>query len=144
MLTGWLSDRWIASGATPTLVRKTVIGGGLALSGILVGLACVGGPSYSVTALVLGVVFFGIAASTVWAVTQTLAGPQAAGRWTGFQNFIGNLAGVVAPTITGLVLDRTGQFYWAFAILTAVALAGSVCFVFVIGRIEPVKWRENL
>lgn len=140
-LTGWLSDRWIVSGATPTLVRKTVIGGGLALSGAFVGLAGAGG---SVVALVFGVIFFGVASSNIWAVTQTLAGPQAAGRWTGLQNFLGNLAGVVAPALTGFVLDRTGKFYWSFAIVTAVAFAGAASFVFVVGPIQPVLWRKDL
>jgi len=143
-LTGWFSDRRITKGSTPTVVRKTVIGGGLALAGVFVGLASVGGPSYSVGALILGVGFFGIANSSIWAVTQTLAGPQAAGRWTGFQNFIGNFAGVVAPALTGFVLDRTGQFYWAFVILTGVALAGAVCFVFVVGPVEQVVWHKRL
>jgi MFS family permease len=136
-LTGWLSDRRIASGATPTLVRKTVVGGGLALAGTFVGLAGVGG---SVVALILGVLFFGVASSNIWAITQTLAGPQAAGRWTGLQNFVGNLAGVVAPAVTGFVLDRTGQFYWSFAIVTAVAFTGAASFIFLVGPVAPVIW----
>jgi ACS family D-galactonate transporter-like MFS transporter len=143
-LTGWFSDRCIASGLTPTVVRKSVIGGGLALSGVFVGLASVGGSAYSVAALILGVGFFGIANSSIWAVTQTLAGPQAAGRWTGFQNFIGNFAGVVAPALTGFVLDRTGQFYWAFVILTGVAFTGATCFIFVVGPVQPVIWNKRL
>jgi ACS family D-galactonate transporter-like MFS transporter len=118
-------------GSTPTIVRKSVIGGGLALAGVFVGLASVGGSSYSVAALVLVDGFFGIANSSIWAVTETLAGPQAAGRWTWFQNFIGNFAGIVAPALTGFVLDRTGQFYWAFVILACVAFTGATCFVFV-------------
>ncbi len=93
--------------------------------------------------LLLAVISFGAAASNLWAITQTLAGPQAAGRWTGFQNFVGNLAGVVAPAITGLVLDRTGHFYWAFAILTAVALTGTMSWVFLVGPVEPVIWRKK-
>ena len=140
-LTGLLSDRWIVWGASPTLVRKTVIGGGLALAGAFVGLAGIGS---SVAALILGVIFFGVASSNIWAVTQTLAGPEAAGRWTGLQNFVGNLAGVVAPSVTGLVLDRTGKFYWAFAIVTAVAFAGAASFVFVVGPVEPVVWHKRL
>jgi ACS family D-galactonate transporter-like MFS transporter len=143
-LTGWLSDHCIAVGFTPTVVRKTVTGGGLALAGVFVGLASIGGPSYSLTALILGVIFFCIENSGIWAITQTLAGPQAAGRWTGFQNFIGNFAGVIAPSITGLVLHQTGHFYWAFAILTAVAFAGATSFICVVGRIEEVKWRKKL
>src|ERR1700687_1053911 len=123
-LSGWLSDRWIRAGQTPTRVRKTFVAGGMALAGISLGLAAVTGPALCVIMVVLGVIFFGASASTIWAITQPLAGPQAAGRWTGFQNFVGNLAGIVAPAVTGLVLDRTGQFYWPFAILTAIASAG--------------------
>jgi len=143
LLAGWLSDRWIVSGATPSRVRKTFTGGGLALAGIFVGLAVVGGPLYCVAALILGVIFFGVYCSNVWAITQTLAGPQAAGRWTGFQNFVGNLAGVVAPATTGFVLDRTGHFYWAFAILTVLALTGAASWVFLVGRVEPVVWQRK-
>jgi MFS family permease len=143
ILSGWLSDRWILSGASPTRVRKTFTGGGIALSGIFVGLNVVGGPFYCVAALILGVIFYGVCASNFWAITQTLAGPQAAGRWTGFQNFVANLAGIVAPSVTGFVLDRTGHFYWAFAILTAVALTGMASWVFLVGPIEEVVWRTR-
>ncbi len=141
-LSGWLSDRWIASGARPSLVRKTFVGGGLGLAGIFVGLTVVSGPAYSVAALILGLIFFGAFSSNLWAITQTLAGPRAAGRWTGFQNCIGNLAGVVAPALTGLVLERTGQFYWAFVIMAAVALAGAVSWFFLVGPVEPVVWHR--
>jgi MFS transporter, ACS family, D-galactonate transporter len=142
-LCGWLSDRWIMSGATPTLVRKTFTAGGLALAGIFVGLAAFGGKSNCIAALILGVTSFGISSSNIWAITQTLAGPEAAGRWTGYQNFVGNLSGIVAPTLTGFVLDRTGHFYWAFVILTFVALAGTACWIFVVGPVEQVVWRKT-
>jgi MFS family permease len=144
MLSGWLSDRWIMSGETPTRVRKTFTGGGLALAGIFLALSAVSGPIVCVAMLVLGVIFFGVCSSNIWAITQTLAGPQAAGQWTGFQNFVGNLAGVVAPAITGLVLDRTGHFYWAFAILTAVALTGTTSWFFLVGPVEQVAWHKQL
>ena len=143
-LAGWLSDRWIMSGGTPTRVRKTITGGGLAMAGIFVGLAATGGPFYCVAALILGVIFLGVYSSNVWAITQTLAGPQAAGRWTGFQNFIGNLAGVVAPALTGFVLDRTGHFYGAFAILAGVALTGTASWVFLVGPVQQVIWHKAL
>ena len=143
-LAGWLSDRWIMSGATPSRVRKTFTGGGLAFAGVFVGLSVVSGPLYCIVALILGVVFFAVCASNIWAITQTLAGPQAAGRWTGFQNFVGNLAGVVAPALTGFFLDRTGHFYWAFAILTAVALTGTVSWIFLVGPVEQVIWHKTL
>jgi MFS transporter, ACS family, D-galactonate transporter len=141
---GWLSDRWIASGATPTLVRKTFVGGGSALFAIFVGLAVVNGPGYCIAALLLGVIFFGVVASNVWSITQTLAGPKAAGRWAGVQCFFGNLSGIVAPAVTGFVLQRTGHFYWAFVIVTAVGLVGTASWFFVVGPVEQVIWRGKL
>jgi MFS transporter, ACS family, D-galactonate transporter len=143
-LSGWLSDRWIASGASPSLVRKTFVGGGTALAGIFIGLTAVIGPVYCIAALIAGVVSFGVSASNVWAITQTLAGRKAAGRWTGFQCCVGNLSGIVAPAVTGLVLQRTGHFYWAFVIVTAVAFTGAVSWFFLVGPVQQLIWRGKL
>ena len=76
-------------------------------------------------------------------MTQSLAGPRAAGKWTSFQNGFGNLAGVQAPSVTGFVVDRTGEFYLAFVLAAGFALAGAGMFVFGVGPIEPVKFRRT-
>jgi MFS family permease len=104
--------------------------------------ACVvAGPKLSILMLIMAAIGFGICCSNLWAITQTLAGPQAAGRWTGVQNFVGNLAGIVAPSLTGFVLDRTGEFFWPFVIAAAVCVAGAVCWVFVVGEVRAVQWK---
>jgi sugar phosphate permease len=64
----------------------------------------------------------------------------AAGRWTGMQNCVGNLSGIVAPALTGLVLQRAGQFFWPFAIAAGVCLLGALCYAFVLGPVEQVTW----
>jgi MFS transporter, ACS family, D-galactonate transporter len=143
-LTGLISDRFIAAGATPTRVRKTCMGVGMGFAPIIVVVALVPDRTTSMMFLLLACLSYGIYSSSHWATTQTVAGPLAAGKWSGLQNFIANLAGVVAPIITGLVVDRTGHFFWAFAIAGLVALAGAVVYVFVLGRIEPVDWRQQL
>jgi ACS family D-galactonate transporter-like MFS transporter len=143
-LSGWLADRWIAAGATPSLVRKMFTGGGIGVSGILLGMAAVSGPAVCVALVILGVVAFGVSASNIWAITQTLAGQRATGRWVGFQSFFGNMSGMVAPAVTGYVLQRTGQFYWAFLIVAAVAFAGAASWMFLVGRVEPVIWDRKL
>jgi len=84
---------------------------------------------------------FGLYTANVFAITQTLAGPRAAGKWTGMQNGFANLAGVVAPWLTGWVVQETGQFYWAFVVAAAIVLASAAMFVFGIGRIEQVEFR---
>lgn len=141
---GWLADRWIARGASPTLVRKTFCGGGMACSAAFLCLVTLGNPRHSVAALILAVMSYGVTASNLWAISQTLAGPAAAGRWVGFQNFFGNLSGVIAPAVTGFVVDRTGHFFWAFVITAAVCLGSSASWIFLVGRVEPVIWGARL
>ena len=58
----------------------------------------------------------------------------------GIQNFIANIAGVLAPLITGLVVETTGEFYWAFAIAAAVTLGGAFAFGLMIRRVAPLPW----
>jgi MFS-type transporter involved in bile tolerance (Atg22 family) len=78
--------------------------------------------------------------SNLWSVTQTLAGTATSGKWTGLQNFTGNLAGWIAPALIGVVVQRTGNFFWAFVITSAVTLLGAAAWVFVVGPVEPVLW----
>ena len=139
-IAGWLSDRWLAAGVTPSVVRKTFTGGGIGLSGIFLGLAVISGPRLCVALVILGIVAFGVSASNIWAITQTLAGQRATGRWVGFQSFFGNMSGMVAPAVTGYVLQRTGQFYWAFLIVACVAFASAASWILLVGRVEPVVW----
>jgi MFS family permease len=139
-LCGWLSDHWIAAGATPTRVRKTFTVGGLTLSTIILPVVMVESKELSMALLFLACIFFGMWSSNHWALIQTLAGAPAAGKWTAVQNGVGNLAGVAAPALTGLVVARTGQFFWAFAVATGIVLVGAFFYMFVIGRIEQVDW----
>ncbi|PYX86857.1 MAG: MFS transporter [Acidobacteria bacterium] len=137
---GWLSDRWIAAGGSPTRVRKTFTSLGMVAGSIFLVICVSAGPAVSLVTLMLVGISFGMCASNLWAITQTLAGPHAAGRWTGVQNFIGNLSGIVAPAVTGLVLDRTGKFFWAFVITAAVAVLGAMSWIFLVGPVEQVDW----
>jgi ACS family D-galactonate transporter-like MFS transporter len=144
ILFGRISDRWIASGATPTLVRKTFTGGGLAAAGLLL-LGCVlAGPTASVILLLLAFAYGGMCGSNLWGITQTLAGPKTAGRWTGLQNFFGNLAGVIGPTLTGFVIDRTGRFFLAFVIMAIVALLAAFSWICVVGPVRPIAWKQEI
>jgi len=88
-----------------------------------------------------------MAGSGIFAFTQTLAGPHAAGRWAGLQNGFANFAGVVAPALTGFVVDRTSSFAAPLAITAAVLMLGGLAWIFVVGRVEQVSWAskgENL
>jgi MFS family permease len=139
---GTLSDRWISRGASPNLVRKTCTGVGLLLSTVMLAAAIVRDPVISLLLLSVACFAYGIYSSNLWAVTQTLAGPWAAGRWTGLQNFVGNLSGILAPQLTGWIVQRTGQFYWAFVVTTMFLVLGTFCFTVIVRRVEPETWRD--
>jgi ACS family D-galactonate transporter-like MFS transporter len=140
VISGWLSDRWIARGATPTKVRKTFAGTGLTLATIILPVCVVQQETLAIVLLLLACASFGLYSSNVYAITQTLAGPRAAGKWTGFQNGVANLAGVVAPWLTGWVVQTTGQFYLAFVVAAGFVLAAAAIFTLGIRRVEQVKF----
>jgi MFS family permease len=141
IVSGRLSDRWIRAGATTTRVRRGfMMAGGLSVGTFLMA-AVVAPRDVSVGLLMLAGAGFGMSSSNVWAITQTLAGPQAAGRWAGSQNFIGNLSGAIGPALTGLLVDRTGHFFWPFLIAGGMAWAGASVWTFLLGPIEPVVWK---
>jgi MFS transporter, ACS family, D-galactonate transporter len=141
---GRLSDRWISAGTTPTRIRTTFVVLGLTCTGLFLS-GCAAAPaSLLVVLLLLAGASMGMTSSNLFAVSQTLAGPHAAGRWMGIENFVANLAGVVAPALTGFLLGRTGHFYWAFLITAAVAGLGALQWIFVVGPVEPVIWRAQV
>ena len=85
----------------------------------------------------------GAAGAGPFAFSQTLAGPHATGKWTGLQNGVANVAGVVAPALTGFLVDRTGKFLAPLAITAAVLVAGGLSWVFVVGQVEQVSWKSE-
>jgi MFS transporter, ACS family, D-galactonate transporter len=143
ILSGKLSDRWIASGASATRVRKTLLGGGMTGLGVFLIAAAVAPDSTFIWLLAAAGVCLGVNGAHCWAVTQTLAGPRVSGRWTGVQNFVGNFGGAFAPAITGYLLNRLGRFYWPFLIAGVFSWIGALAWVFVVGPIEPVEWEKK-
>jgi len=140
---GYLSDNWIAKGGSPTRIRKMFVVGGLVLVNIMLPAVLIKDNNTAMIVLMVASLCFGFYSSNLWAITQTLAGPVASGKWTGMQNGIGNLAGVVAPTITGIVVDRTGEFFLAFVTAGVVSVLGALCFWFVVGPVKPIRWRTG-
>ncbi len=144
LICGRLSDRLISAGGTPTRVRNTFVVSGLTCTGVFLAGCTIAPPGALVSLLLLAGASMGMTSSNLFAVSQTLAGPLAAGRWMGVENFVANLAGVVAPALTGFLLGRTGHFYWPFLITAVVTGVGALQWIFVVGPVEPVVWTPRL
>jgi MFS family permease len=139
---GWAADRWIRSGRSATLIYK----GTMALSH-LGAIACMAGmvllpESGSIASLFTFEVISGFSYPGLFAIAQILAGTVATGRWVGVQNAAGNVAGLIAPAITGFLVGRTGSFTTAFALTAAVNVFGFIGWVFILPKIEPLKWKR--
>ena len=139
---GSVSDRWIARGGNINRVRKTFTGLGLGLSTVMFASVLVKDATSSLLVLCAACFAYGLYSSNLWAVTQTLAGPMAAGRWTGLQNAFGNISGMIAPWLTGWIVQKTGSFYWAFVVVTVLLVIGTLSFTLIIPKVEPAEWQD--
>ncbi len=139
-ITGRLTDRWMRAGASATRVRKTAALAACAVAAASLVVCALGDRTLSVAGLFAAGIGFGFNSAGIYAIGQTLAGPGGSGKWVGFQNFLGNTAGIVGPLVTGFIIDKTGEFVWAFLIAGAVSLIGAIGWSLMIPRIEPLKW----
>lgn len=137
---GWFSDRQIERGGDANRVRKTsMIIGSLGVAAML--LACAHASRDACVALLLSVgFFFGFLQPQIFAAAQTLGGSRAAGKWMALQNMLGNFAGVLAPLLTGIVVERTTSFDWAFGLASLSAVAAALVWAYGVRRIAPVEW----
>jgi MFS transporter, ACS family, D-galactonate transporter len=143
LVTGWITDFWIGRGLAAGDIRKAAMALGWTVAAIgFVRCSSAGPHSYLAWLMVTGV-GCGIGNSGIWAFSQTLAGPQAVGRWVGLQNGFANLAGVVGPALTGFVVDWTGHFRAALLITAGTCLLSGVSWVFLVGRLEQVVWTRG-
>lgn len=141
LIAGWLSDRLIAHGKSPTTVRRAVAAGGLAVASTLMASVFVmGHQAASIALLAFACIGYGAFSSNHWAITQTLAGPAMAGRWSSLQNGVANFSGIAAPWVGGLVLQAQGSSRLAFAVSGAVALVGAFAWGVLVDRVEPINW----
>lgn len=143
LISGWISDRLVERGGSPTFVRKMFAAGGLAGAIVIIGVPLLENQNASLYVLIFACISFGCYSSHPWLISQTLAGPAAAGRWSGMQNAIGNLAGVIAPWLTGRIVRDTGHFVYAFVVVSVILGLGATSYILMIGRIEPITWRPK-
>ena len=140
LASGWASDAWIRSGRSVDVIYKGTMGlSHVAAIGCMAGMALLPA-SGCVASLFAYQVVVGLASPGVFGIPQIMAGPTAAARWVGIQNTCGNVAGILAPQITGILVDATGTFASAFALAGLVNVLGVIGWVFVLPSIRRIDW----
>ncbi|GLV56549.1 hypothetical protein KDH_33890 [Dictyobacter sp. S3.2.2.5] len=136
---GVLVDALIARGYDATRVRKTIV-----TIGMLLGLAVIG--AAFTTNAVLATIWISIAigglafaAPVAWSIPAIIAPKGTVGSVGSIMNLLGNISGIIAPIVAGLVIDKTNSFAANFLIAGAILIVGVLCFLFLLGRIEQIK-----
>jgi len=143
-LWGFVSDKMIQGGGSPTKVRKGFFITGLVLAAVFIlPSAIVKSPEHSLWLQVISAFCFGMATSNLWAITQSIAGPEAAATWTGLQNAFGNLAGFVGAWLTGWLVQTTGTYMTAFVVAAAMSVGAAMSYLFIVGEVKPVQWKRD-
>ena len=141
---GWFvginADKLIKNGYDVTLVRKTlVIGGLIAATAVL---AAALAESIYAMLFFFAVAYSGLAcaATGIWCYPADIApSSNHVASIGGIQNFASNLAGIISPVIFGAVLDYSGGSYTpAFAIAAVVAILGALTYAFIVGPAKPL------
>jgi nitrate/nitrite transporter NarK len=138
---GWLSDRLVRQGWNEAAIRRGImIGGNIIMAVAVVALI----NAHTPTAIGVVLMVFGVGAATggvnLYAIAQMFAGPRATGSFTGIQNGLGNVSGIVMPIITGMIVDWTGVYDNAFLLTAAVCAASAIWWAFFVPPIRQVDW----
>ena len=140
LIAGWLVDRVVARGEHASLAYKSVMGAThLGFVACMVCVALAPAP-WALAAIFAYQVLDGANSPGCFGISQILAGPSVAGRWVGIQNGIGNIAGVIAPALTGFLVGESHHFTSAFLVAAVVSVLGVVGWVFMIPKVAPLEW----
>jgi sugar phosphate permease len=129
---GWLSDTIFRRTGDLNLARRSLI----ALPFIGTVLFVV--PSLFVQNAILSVALSAgalfmleCAVSNCWAVSMDIGGRHFSGTISGVMNTGFGIAGILSPTIFGIIVDRTGSWSWGFWIGSVLLVLGAVAILFV-------------
>jgi MFS transporter, ACS family, D-galactonate transporter len=128
---GWGAGALVRRGARVSLVTKGLIAAGFVAGLLIIPAALVSSASASI-ALLLGASLSGIACGNMLAIPRMSAPPDQVALWTGVQNCVGNIGGILAPAITGLVVARTASYVPAFMTVSAILVVGIFAYTVVV------------
>ena len=137
---GYLIDRYLKRGGSANFGYKSVMA--VAHVGFV---ACMlamalGSPALAMLSLFVYQALCGASSPGCYAMCQVLAGPNASGRWVGIQNSLGNLPGIIAPALTGWIIQTTGHFTNAFVVAAAMSLLGLVGWLWMVPTLKELRW----
>ena len=88
-------------------------------------------------ALIIGGCLVGLATGNLLVILQACSPPEEIGLWTGAYNFVGNIAGILSPLMTGVLIAATGSYAPAFVLAAVLIALGPLALWRVVGELKP-------
>ncbi|HTI14639.1 MAG TPA: MFS transporter [Dictyobacter sp.] len=139
LIGGWLVDYLIKRGFNATRVRKTLLVLGMILGLAVIGAAFTTNPNVAVIWISIALSGLAFSAPVGWSIPALIAPKGTVGMLGSIMNFMNNAMGVVAPIVTGFIVGGTGSFSVGFIVAAIVLAVGIICYLFVLGDLEPIK-----
>lgn len=121
--------------------RIVLIVSSIVLAALLVVVPLVLNVTLAMVVLCFALAFIAGIQSQSWALTSDLVPDSHAAQFGGIMNFGGYFGGALAPVVTGMIVDNTGSYVWAFFVSAAVALSGASFYGFLVR--EPVAQAKH-
>lgn len=136
---GWLIDYLVNKGYDSTRVRKFFLVLGLLLGMTVIGAAFTTNPNLAVALISIALGGLVITSSVSYSIPTFIAPKGTTATLMGILNFGNNLAGIIAPIVTGFIVGSTGSFASAFIIAGVMLGIGIISYVFLLTDLEPIK-----
>ncbi|MGX7000683.1 MFS transporter [Caballeronia sp. KNU42] len=138
MFGGWVSDLLLKRTGSANIARKLPIIVGLLGASTIISANFVSSDALVIT--ILSIAFFGQGMVGLgWTLISDVAPKNLMGLTGGIFNFCANLAGIVTPLVIGVIVAKTGSFFYALAYVGAAALVGALSYVFIVGDVRRVE-----
>jgi len=136
-LGGWIADRLVTFGYTERRSRKIVVTAAFFTSLMLLVAGHMADDRTAVLAIGAASLV-GLATGNLYSLLASVAPEGSVGTWMGIMNFAGNIPGVAAPIVTGVLIERTGSYFLAFVVAVVLLLAALPSYWWLVGERETV------
>lgn len=138
-LGGWFVDFLIQRGSNSSLVRRIVLIGGTTCGLGILGAAHAHTPAQALIWISISIGGLSAASPVGWSIPSLIATGNNVGKVGGIMNFSNQVSGIAAPIITGYIVSAQHSYTWVFGASAIYLVIGIAAYIFLLGRIEPLK-----
>jgi MFS family permease len=139
---GWMVDALIHRGWKANPVRMTVLVGGMILGLGILGAAWAHTEIQALIWISISIGGLSAAAPVGWTAPSLIAPSGNVGSVGGIMNFSNQISGLLAPIVTGYIVNRSHSFAGAFAVAAAYLLIGVLAYLLLFRDFSPILREE--